>query len=169
MLIHDITEVIEVLTVKELAEKLDVTPMTIHRNKPDDKAFKKEGNISYIDEELEKIITAKVQKNKKVYKKQPKTENTTDVVEQMQQQIDYLKSVIAEKDKQINNYTKLIDQQQQLNLRTMEQLNQPKDHSQPSEKQTTHHSKDEKIKSETTHNEHVKTQGKGFFSRFFGK
>ena len=164
-----ITEVIEVLTVKELAEKLDVTPMTIHRNKPDDKAFKKEGNISYIDEELEKIITAKVQKNKKVYKKQPKTENTTDVVEQMQQQIDYLKSVIAEKDKQINNYTKLIDQQQQLNLRTMEQLNQPKDHSQPSEPQTTHHSSDEKVEPEEKHNEHVKTQEKGFFSRFFGK
>ena len=169
MLIHDITEVIEVLTVKELAEKLDVTPMTIHRNKPDDKAFKKEGNISYIDEELEKIITAKVQKNKKVYKKQPKTENTTDVVEQMQQQIDYLKSVIAEKDKQINNYTKLIDQQQQLNLRTMEQLNQPKDHSQPSEPKTTHHSTDDEVEQEVTRDEHVKQQEKGFFSRFFGK
>lgn len=153
------------LTVKQLAEKLDVTPMTIHRNKPEDKEFTKEGNISYIDEELEKIITAKVQKNKKVYKKQPKQENTTGVVDQMQQQIDYLKSVIAEKDKQINNYTKLIDQQQQLNLRTMEQLNQPKDHSQPSEPQTTHHSSDETVKQEDTH----KTQEKGFFSRFFGK
>lgn len=165
MLKHDITEVIKVLTVKQLAEKLDVTPMTIHRNKPEDKEFTKEGNISYIDEELEKIITAKVQKNKKVYKKQPKQENTTGVVDQMQQQIDYLKSVIAEKDKQINNYTKLIDQQQQLNLRTMEQLNQPKDHSQPSEPQTTHHSSDETVKQEDTH----KTQEKGFFSRFFGK
>lgn len=165
MLKHDITEVIKVLTVKQLAEKLDVTPMTIHRNKPEDKEFTKEGNISYIDEELEKIITAKVQKNKKVYKKQPKQENTTGVVDQMQQQIDYLKSVIAEKDKQINNYTKLIDQQQQLNLRTMEQLNQPKDHSQPSEPQTTHHSSDETVEQEDTH----KTQEKGFFSRFFGK
>jgi TolA-binding protein len=169
MLKHDITEVIKVLTVKQLAEKLDVTPMTIHRNKPEDKEFTKEGNISYIDEELEKIITAKVQKNKKVYKKQPKQENTTGVVDQMQQQIDYLKSVIAEKDKQINNYTKLIDQQQQLNLRTMEQLNQPKDHSQPSEPQTTHHSTDEKVEQEKTRDEHVKTQEKGFFSRFFGK
>lgn len=149
------------LTVKQLAEKLDVTPITIHRNKPKDKEFKKEGNVSYIDEDLEKIITAKVQKNKKVYKKQ--SENA---VEQMQQQIDYLKAVIAEKDKQINNYTKLIDQQQQLNLRTMEQLQQPKNHSQQSEPQTT---KDEKIKQETTHDEHVKTQGKGFFSRIFGK
>lgn len=165
MLKHDITEVIKVLTVKQLAEKLDVTPMTIHRNKPEDKEFTKEGNISYIDEELEKIITAKVQKNKKVYKKQPKQENTTGVVDQMQQQIDYLKSVIAEKDKQINNYTKLIDQQQQLNLRTMEQLNQPKDHSQSSEPQTTHHSSDETVEQEDTH----KTQEKGFFSRFFGK
>lgn len=165
MLKHDITEVIKVLTVKQLAEKLDVTPMTIHRNKPENKEFTKEGNISYIDEELEKIITAKVQKNKKVYKKQPKQENTTGVVDQMQQQIDYLKSVIAEKDKQINNYTKLIDQQQQLNLRTMEQLNQPKDHSQPSEPQTTHHSSDETVEQEDTH----KTQEKGFFSRFFGK
>lgn len=169
MLKHDITEVIKVLTVKQLAEKLDVTPMTIHRNKPEDKEFTKEGNISYIDEELEKIITAKVQKNKKVYKKQPKQENGTDVVEQMQQQIDYLKSVIAEKDKQINNYTKLIDQQQQLNLRTMEQLNQPKDHSQPSEPKTTHHSTDEKVEQEKTRDEHVKTQEKGFFSRIFGK
>ncbi|EJE28490.1 MULTISPECIES: DUF536 domain-containing protein [Staphylococcus] len=157
------------LTVKQLAEKLDVTPITIHRNKPEDKEFTKDGNVSYIDEELEKIITAKVQKNKKVYKKQPKSESATDVVEQMQQQIDYLKSVIAEKDKQINNYTKLIDQQQQLNLRTMEQLNQPKDHSQPSEPQTTHHSTDVKVEPEETHNKHVKTQEKGFFSRFFGK
>lgn len=152
------------LTVKQLAEKLDVTPITIHRNKPKDKEFTKEGNVSYIDEELEKMITAKVQKNKKVYKKQ--SENATDVVEQMQQQIDYLKAVIAEKDKQINNYTKLVDQQQQLNLRTMEQLQQPKNHSQQSEPQTT---KDVKIKQETTHDEHVKTRGKGFFSRIFGK
>lgn len=165
MIKHDIKEVIKVLTVKELAEKLDVTPITIHRNKPKDKEFTKEGNVSYIDEDLEKIITAKVQKNKKVYKKQPKSENATDVVEQMQQQIDYLKAVIAEKDKQINNYTKLIDQQQQLNLRTMEQLQQPKNHSQPSEPQTT---KDEKIKQETTRDEHVKTDEKqGFFSRLF--
>lgn len=152
------------LTVKQLAEKLDVTPITIHRNKPKDKEFTKEGNVSYIDGDLEKIITAKVQKNKKVYKKQ--SENATDVVEQMQQQIDYLKAVIAEKDKQINNYTKLVDQQQQLNLRTMEQLQQPKNHSQQSEPQTT---KDEKIKQETTHDEHVKTREKGFFSRIFGK
>ena len=103
MLEHDITEVIKMLTVKELAEKLDVTPMTIHRNKPEDKEFTKDGNVNYIDEELEKIITTKVQKNKKVYKKQQKSESATDVVEQMQQQIDYLKEVIAEKDKQINN------------------------------------------------------------------
>ena len=51
----------------------------------------------------------------------------------------------------------------------MEQLNQPKDHSQPSEPKTTHHSTDVKVEPEETHNKHVKTQEKGFFSRFFGK
>nr|WP_260844430.1 DUF536 domain-containing protein [Staphylococcus epidermidis] len=77
----------------------------------------------------------------------------------MQQQIDYLKTVIAEKDEQIRNYTKLIDQQQQLNLKTMERLEAPKKEEKPEEKEETHVS---------TREEHVQTDKKqGFFKKLF--
>ncbi|WP_423830862.1 DUF536 domain-containing protein [Staphylococcus epidermidis] len=148
------------LTVKQLAEKLDVSTMTIYRNKPANRDFVEQDNIKYIDESLEKEITKKVLKNKKVYKKEKVETNQSVVVEQMQQQIDYLKTVIAEKDEQIRNYTKLIDQQQQLNLKTMERLEAPKDEEEkPEEKDETHVS---------TREEHVQTEKKkGFFKKLF--
>lgn len=148
------------LTVKQLAEKLDVSTMTIYRNKPANRDFVEQDNIKYIDESLEKEITKKVLKNKKVYKKEKVETNQSVVVEQMQQQIDYLKEIIKEKDEQIRNYTKLIDQQQQLNLKTMERLEAPKDEEEkPEEKDETHVS---------TREEHVQTEKKkGFFKKLF--
>lgn len=148
------------LTVKQLAEKLDVSAMTIYRNKPNNRDFVEQDNIKYIDESLEKEITKKVLKNKKVYKKEKPETNQSVVVEQMQQQIDYLKEIIKEKDEQIRNYTKLIDQQQQLNLKTMERLEAPKkEEEKPEEKEETHVS---------TREEHVQTDKKqGFFKKLF--
>lgn len=148
------------LTVKQLAEKLDVSAMTIYRNKPNNRDFVEQDNIKYIDESLEKEITKKVLKNKKVYKKEKPETNQSVVVEQMQQQIDYLKEIIKEKDEQIRNYTKLIDQQQQLNLKTMERLEAPKDEEEKTEeKDETHVS---------TREEHVQTEKKkGFFKKLF--
>ncbi|MDH9833634.1 DUF536 domain-containing protein [Staphylococcus aureus] len=77
----------------------------------------------------------------------------------MQQQIDYLKEIIKEKDEQIRNYTKLIDQQQQLNLKTMERLEAPKKEEPPEEQEESHVS---------TREEHVQTDEKqGFFKKLF--
>ncbi|MCG1101548.1 DUF536 domain-containing protein [Staphylococcus epidermidis] len=147
------------LTVKQLAEKLDVSAMTIYRNKPNNRDFVEQDNIKYIDESLEKEITKKVLKNKKVYKKEKPETNQSVVVEQMQQQIDYLKEIIKEKDEQIRNYTKLIDQQQQLNLKTMERLEAPKKEEPPEEQEESHVS---------TREEHVQTDEKqGFFKKLF--
>ncbi|WP_189723657.1 DUF536 domain-containing protein [Staphylococcus warneri] len=147
------------LTVKQLAEKLDVSAMTIYRNKPNNRDFVEQDNIKYIDESLEKEITKKVLKNKKVYKKEKPETNKSVVVEQMQQQIDYLKEIIKEKDEQIRNYTKLIDQQQQLNLKTMERLEAPKKEEPPEEQEESHVS---------TREEHVQTDEKqGFFKKLF--
>lgn len=147
------------LTVKQLAEKLDVSAMTIYRNKPNNRDFVEQDNIKYIDESLEKEITKKVLKNKKVYKKEKPETNQSVVVEQMQQQIDYLKEIIKEKDEQIRNYTKLIDQQQQLNLKTMERLEAPKKEEPPEEQEESHVS---------TREEHVRTDEKqGFFKKLF--
>lgn len=154
------------LTIKQLADKLGVSKPTITRNKPEHMEFTVIDGVNYINETLEQQITDKVLQNKTRYSGDTSTEtNDSTLVQQLLQENAFLRAQIEEKDALLKTQAKLLDQQQQLNLRTMEQLQQPKNHSQQSEPQTT---KDEKIKQETTHDEHVKTDEKqGFFSRLF--
>ncbi len=98
------------ITVKQLADKLEVSKPTITRNKPENMSFHVEQNTYYIDEELEKQITENVLKNKRRYNTDTKdeTEDNT-LTQQLMQENAFLRA-------QIKEQTKLLDQQQRLNL-----------------------------------------------------
>lgn len=98
------------ITVKQLADKLEVSKPTITRNKPENMSFHMEQNTYYIDEELEKQITENVLKNKRRYTTDTKdeTEDNT-LTQQLMQENAFLRA-------QIKEQTKLLDQQQRLNL-----------------------------------------------------
>jgi len=98
------------ITVKQLADKLEVSKPTITRNKPENMSFHVEQNTYYIDEELEKQITENVLKNKRRYTADTKdeTEDNT-LTQQLMQENAFLRE-------QIKEQTKLLDQQQRLNL-----------------------------------------------------
>jgi small-conductance mechanosensitive channel len=98
------------ITVKQLADKLEVSKPTITRNKPENMSFHVEQNTYYIDEELEKQITENVLKNKRRYTADTKdeTEDNT-LTQQLLQENAFLRE-------QIKEQTKLLDQQQRLNL-----------------------------------------------------
>ncbi|MCT6851104.1 MAG: hypothetical protein M3001_11085, partial [Staphylococcus epidermidis] len=98
------------ITVKQLADKLEVSKPTITRNKPENMSFHVEQNMYYIDEELEKQITENVLKNKRRYTTDTKdeTEDNT-LTQQLMQENAFLRA-------QIKEQTKLLDQQQRLNL-----------------------------------------------------
>lgn len=98
------------ITVKQLADKLEVSKPTITRNKPENMSFHVEQNTYYIDEELEKQITENVLKNKRRYTTDTKdeTEDNT-LMQQLMQENAFLRA-------QIKEQTKLLDQQQRLNL-----------------------------------------------------
>ena len=96
--------------MKQLADKLEVSKPTITRNKPENMSFHVEQNTYYIDEELEKQITENVLKNKRRYTADTKdeTEDNT-LTQQLMQENAFLRA-------QIKEQTKLLDQQQRLNL-----------------------------------------------------
>lgn len=98
------------ITVKQLADKLEVSKPTITRNKPENMSFHVEQNTYYIDEELEKQITENVLKNKRRYTADTKdeTEDNT-LTQQLMRENAFLRE-------QIKEQTKLLDQQQRLNL-----------------------------------------------------
>jgi len=98
------------ITVKQLADKLEVSKPTITRNKPENMSFHVEQNTYYIDEELEKQITENVLKNKRRYTTDTKDEiEDNTLTQQLMQENAFLRA-------QIKEQTKLLDQQQRLNL-----------------------------------------------------
>lgn len=98
------------ITVKQLADKLEVSKPTITRNKPENMSFHVEQNTYYIDEELEKQITENVLKNKRRYTTDTKNETEDNTLtQQLMQENAFLRE-------QIKEQTKLLDQQQRLNL-----------------------------------------------------
>lgn len=143
------------LTIKQLADKLGVSKPTITRNKPEHLEFEVIDGVNYINENMERQITEKVLQNKERYSGD--TRNETDdapLIQQLMQENAFLRAQIEEKDALIKEQTKLLDQQQQLNLITGKRLN---------ELET-----EEQHRSETVTENTVSEEKKGFFSRIFG-
>ncbi|MGJ8361990.1 hypothetical protein ACSGGB_09640 [Staphylococcus epidermidis] len=135
------------ITVKQLADKLEVSKPTIMRNKPENMSFHVEQNTYYIDEELEKQITENVLKNKRRYTTDTKdeTEDNT-LTQQLMQENAFLRA-------QIKEQTKLLDQQQRLNLMANNKLE----------------ALEQKTKTEPERTETRSEDKKGLFRRIFNK
>lgn len=135
------------ITVKQLADKLEVSKPTITRNKPENMSFHVEQNTYYIDEELEKQITENVLKNKRRYTTYTKdeTEDNT-LTKQLMQENAFLRA-------QIKEQTKLLDQQQRLNLMANNKLE----------------ALEQKTKTEPERTETRSEDKKGLFRRIFNK
>ena len=135
------------ITVKQLADKLEVSKPTITRNKPENMSFHVEQNTYYIDEELEKKITENVLKNKRRYTTDTKdeTEDNT-LTQQLMQENAFLRA-------QIKEQTKLLDQQQRLNLMANNKLEVL----------------EQKTKTEPERTETRSEDKKGLFRRIFNK
>ncbi|HHW6957200.1 TPA: hypothetical protein ACU2W2_002721 [Staphylococcus aureus] len=149
------------LTIKQLADKLGVSKPTITRNKPEHLEFEVIDGVNYINENMERQITEKVLQNKERYSSD--TRNETDdapLVQQLLQENAFLRAQIEEKDALIKEQTKLLDQQQQLNLITGKRLNELE-----TKEQTE---TEEQQRSETVTENTVSEEKKGFFSRIFG-
>lgn len=113
------------LTIKQLADKLEVSKPTITRNKPENMEFTVIDGVNYIDETLEQQITQKVLQNKTRYSSDTSTEtNSSTLVQQLLQENAFLRAQIEEKDALLKTQAKLLDQQQQLNLITGQRLNE---------------------------------------------
>lgn len=113
------------LTIKQLADKLEVSKPTITRNKPENMEFTVIDGVNYIDETLEQQITQKVLQNKTRYSSDTSTEtNSSTLVQQLLQENAFLRTQIEEKDALLKTQAKLLDQQQQLNLITGQRLNE---------------------------------------------
>ena len=113
------------LTIKQLADKLEVSKQTITRNKPENMEFTVIDGVNYIDETLEQQITQKVLQNKTRYSSDTSTEtNSSTLVQQLLQENAFLRAQIEEKDALLKTQAKLLDQQQQLNLITGQRLNE---------------------------------------------
>ncbi len=178
-------EKINMLTVRELADKLNVSHTTIYHNRPDDIPFTKIDGVNYIDEELEKIITEKVssrrqnkkpkQKNKNDYDEQyiQKLQNEIESLkEQYNDDVDYFKNQLSNRDKQIDQYSKLLENQQILALQSNKKVE---------ELETTLNQIENKKEEDNTQEGHSKTEyeqqnkpdvndskkEKGFFSKLF--
>ncbi|WP_089413826.1 hypothetical protein [Staphylococcus epidermidis] len=149
------------LTIKQLADKLGVSKPTITRNKPDDLEFEVIDGVNYINENMERQITEKVLQNKERYSGDTRNEtDDTPLIQQLMQENAFLRAQIEEKDALIKEQTKLLDQQQQLNLITGKRLN---------ELETKEQTETEEQHSNETVTKHTVSEGKkGFFSRIFG-
>ncbi|MEG9207628.1 DUF536 domain-containing protein [Lactococcus lactis] len=97
-------------TIKELADELSVTKQNIqyhYQRLPKELQLKSSNGSNLINSKAEKIILGKVESSRK--------SNTKD-------------QQISNKDRQIDQLTKLIDQQQQLQLTTVAENQKLKDH-----------------------------------------
>ena len=162
------------LTINKLAEKLDVSRPTIYNNVPDDMSFTKIDGVNYIDEDLEKVITDRINKRRKSSKsidKQSST-NNSELIESLNNELIYLKKQLETKDQQLNNkdeqikqYSKLLENQQLLalqNNRKVEQLENEIKQIEVKETEEDSHNSDLESESDNTKKE------KGFFSKLFG-
>lgn len=123
------------LTIKELADKLGVSKQTVTNNKPSDMEFTKIKNAYHIDEELEKVITERILERKQSKNasegvngteddKVATNEPSVDFTDHLKSQIESLTEQLKEKDKQIDKYSKLLENQQILALKSTDKVEQ---------------------------------------------
>jgi|SRR5699024_2852541 len=162
-------------TVKEVSEVLDVSKQTIHyhlKNLPSNFKVKKVGNKTLIDDEIIAYLeslpikkTSKESSNKsaKFDKKtsNKKTSKTTATEDYIDNYIAHLESEIRQKNRQIDDLTIALKQEQSLNLNSQNILS----NNEKIETEITEEKEDIVMPNKTTQNE----QSQSLFSKLFKK
>ncbi|UTP75751.1 DUF536 domain-containing protein (plasmid) [Staphylococcus epidermidis] len=96
-------------------------------------SFTKVDGVNYIDEDLEKVITDKINERRKSSKSIDKqsSNNNSELIESLNNELIYLKKQLETKDQQLNNkdeqikqYSKLLENQQLLALQSNQKVEQ---------------------------------------------
>ena len=170
------------LTINKLAEKLGVSRPTIYNNVPENMSFTKVDGVNYIDEDLEKVITDKINERRKSSKSIDKqsSNNNSELIESLNNELIYLKKQLETKDQQLNNkdeqikqYSKLLENQQLLALQSNQKVEQLENEIKQIElKETEEDNRNNDLESESEQQSQNDTsntkKGKGFFSKLFG-
>lgn len=179
-------------TVKQLADKLEVTKATITNNaKALDLELKKIDNVIQIDNQQAELITQRINKNKQVnsminngtedvnvssVQTEEKDSRNDDLVEILKQQIEDLKKDKAEYINQVNNLNDLLkqqqtllSQQQSLQLQSNEKIKALEIELKESVEKKNHNVQSSKIDSfyKDLRNEKIERKSESFISRFF--
>ncbi|HGV4086416.1 HTH domain-containing protein [Staphylococcus haemolyticus] len=151
-------------TVRELAEELDVSKTTIRnhlKNLPENLSVSKSGNLLQLDTDVEAFIKDKVQRvsdnfAQKGLQKEHILSEKIEMLKERNKEIvsdnEYLRDQLKEKNNQIENLTRLLDHQQQLQLRSTQELDRIKQ---------------EKV--ELIEIQEQSEENKGFWARLLGK
>ena len=122
-------------TIKELANELKVSKQTIqyhYQRLPTKNRQKDRQGTNMISLTAERIIRDKVAKPLVANNQQTGSKESNELIATLRREVTDLKSQrdkqLATKDRQIDNLTKLIDQQQQLQLTTVEENRELKAH-----------------------------------------
>lgn len=175
------------LTINKLAEKLGVSRPTIYNNVPENMSFTKVDGVNYIDEDLEKVITDKINERRKSSKSIDKqsSKNNSELIESLNNELIYLKKQLETKDQQLNNkdeqikqYSKLLENQQLLALQSNQKVEQLENEIKQIElketevedvKEDNHNNNLESESEQQSQNDTSNTKKeKGFFSKLFG-
>ena len=124
-------------TIKQLADELKVSKQTIqyhYQRLPAKNQQKNSQGTNLISPKAERIIRGKVAKPLLANKQQIGSKENNDLIITLRREIEDLKSQrdkqLASKDRQIDHLTKLVDQQQQLQLATVTENHQLKENMQ---------------------------------------
>lgn len=106
-------------TVKEIADELNVSKQKImyHIKKLDEKKYQKKDNTIYINQSGIEEIYQKLKYKKTSSKKTPKSDSLV-----AKKYIDILEQQLIQKDKQLEENQKLLDQQQKLQLQSNQRI-----------------------------------------------
>lgn len=171
------------LTINKLAEKLGVSRPTIYNNVPENMSFTKVDGVNYIDEDLEKVITDKINERRKSCSKsidKQSSNNNSELIESLNNELIYLKKQLETKDQQLNNkdeqikqYSKLLENQQLLALQSNQKVEQLENEIKQIElKETEEDNRNNDLESESEQQSQNDTSNtkkeKGFFSKLFG-
>lgn len=155
-------------TVKEVSEVLDVSKQTIHyhlKNLPSNFKVKKVGNKTLIDDEiiayLESLPIKKTSKESSNKSSNKKTSKTTAIEDYIDNYIAHLESEIRQKNRQIDDLTIALKQEQSLNLNSQNILS----NNEKIETEITEEKEDIVMPNKTTQNE----QKQSLFSKLFKK
>lgn len=121
-------------TIREIAEELNVSKTTIrnHINKlPENLSVTKKGNVTYLDTDVEAFLKDKVQTVSDNFSQRglQEVESLKERVtmlqernEELKQDSDYLREQIKDKNKQIENLSSLLGREQELQMKSYQEL-----------------------------------------------